>query len=91
MFNLQQEISKQQCKIVKLKIERHFRNKHTAFAEKYLAGDVRKKAILELLQKAEQSKCTFKKWIKSSNSITAASFVAALEIVRREKPFTDGK
>ena len=48
-----------------------------------------KERFLELLRKAEQSKYTFKKWTKSVNSTTAASFVAAQEIVRRGKPFTD--
>ena len=75
----------------KSNVERHFHSKHEAFAEKYPAGDARKRAISELVRKAEQSKHTFKKWIKSPNSTTAASFVAAQEIVRRGKPFTDGE
>ncbi len=37
----------------KCNIERHFQKKHTAFAEKYPAGDERKGAISELLGKAE--------------------------------------
>lgn len=75
----------------KSNVERYFQNKHTAFAEKYHAGGERKRAISELLRKAEQSKSTFSKWIKSPNSTTAASFVAAQEIARRGKPFTDGE
>jgi hypothetical protein len=75
----------------KCNVERHFQNKHSAFAEKYQAGDERKRAISELLRKCEQSKITFKKWIKSPNSTTAASFAAAQEIVRCGKPFTDGE
>lgn len=75
----------------KCNVERHFKNKHSAFAEKYPTEDERKRAISELQRKAEQSKHTFKKWITSPKSTTAASFVAAQEIVRRGKPFTDGE
>lgn len=75
----------------KCNVERHFKNKHSAFAEKYPTEDERKRAISELQRKAEQSKHTFKKWITSPQSTTAASFVAAQEIVRRGKPFTDGE
>lgn len=41
----------------KCNVEIHFENKYTAFAERYSAEDERKRA--------EQSKCTFKNWIKS--------------------------
>lgn len=43
----------------------------------------------ELKWKVEKSKLSIKKWIISSQS--AASFVAAQEIVRRGKLFTDGE
>ena len=45
----------------------------------------------ELMRKADLSKNHFKKWMKSANSSTYASFVAAQEIVRRGKPLTDGE
>ncbi|XP_039186129.1 general transcription factor II-I repeat domain-containing protein 2-like [Crotalus tigris] len=77
----------------KSNVARHFQNKHTAFAEKYPDGDERKKAVLELMQKADLkvdlSKNHFKK-MNSAHSTTYASFVAAQEIVRHGKPFTDG-
>lgn len=73
----------------KCNVERRFQTKHSVFAEKYLTEDERKRAISELQRKAEQSKHTFKKWITSPQS--AASFVAAQEIVRRGKLFTDGE
>ena len=41
------------------------------------------------MRKADLSKNHFKKWMKSANSSTYASFVAAQEIVRHGKPFTD--
>ena len=75
----------------KCNIERHFQNKHLAFAEKYSTEDERKRAISELLRKAEERKLSFKKWISSPQSTSTASFVAALEIVKRGKPFTDGE
>uniref|UniRef100_A0A8D2J826 Uncharacterized protein n=1 Tax=Varanus komodoensis TaxID=61221 RepID=A0A8D2J826_VARKO len=74
----------------KSNVARHFQNKHTAFAEKYPDGDERKKAISELMQKADLSKNHFKKCIKPANSTTYATFVAAQEIDRHGKPFTDG-
>ncbi|KAM3848390.1 general transcription factor II-I repeat domain-containing protein 2-like [Vipera latastei] len=74
----------------KWNVARHFQNKHTAFAEKYPEGDERKKAVSELMQKVDLSKNSFK-WVKPANSTTYASFVAAQEIVRHEKPFTDGE
>lgn len=72
-------------------VSRHFQNKHKAFAQKYPDGDERKKAVSELMRKADQSKNHFKKWMKSANSTTYASFVAAQEIVRHGKLFTDGE
>ncbi|CAL9687262.1 unnamed protein product [Knipowitschia caucasica] len=42
------------------------------------------------MRKADLTRNHFKKWVKSANSITYASFVAAQEIVRHGKPFTDG-
>ena len=71
-------------------VARHFNNTHRAFAEKYPEGEERKKAVSELMRKADLTKNHFKKWVKSANSITYASFVAAQEIVRHGKPFTDG-
>ncbi|OCU00129.1 hypothetical protein XELAEV_18005914mg [Xenopus laevis] len=71
--------------------ERHFQNKHLAFSKTYPTKDEQKRAISELLRRVEQRKHTFKKWINSPNSTTAASFVATHEIVRRGKPFTDGE
>ena len=56
-----------------------------------LNGDERKKAVSELMRKADLSKNHFKKWMKSANSSTYASFVAAQEIVRHGKPFADGE
>ncbi|XP_069792326.1 general transcription factor II-I repeat domain-containing protein 2A-like [Narcine bancroftii] len=50
-----------------------------------------KRAVLELLRKADQSKITLKKWMKSTNSSTSAHFVAAQEIARHGKQFTDGE
>ncbi|CAK6450535.1 unnamed protein product [Pipistrellus nathusii] len=61
----------------KLNVARHFQNKHTAFAEKYPDGDERRKAVAELMRKVDKSKNNFKKWVKSANSTTYASFVAA--------------
>ena len=72
-------------------VARHFHNKHTAFAEKYPEGEERKQAVSELKRKADLTKNQFKKWMKSTNSTTHASFVAAQEIVKRGKPFTDGE
>ncbi|XP_077778793.1 uncharacterized protein LOC144326214 isoform X1 [Podarcis muralis] len=69
----------------KSNIARHFQNKHTAFAEKYPDGDERrKKAIAELMRKVDRSKNNFKNWVKSANSTTYASFVAAQEIVKHD-------
>ena len=75
----------------KSNVERYFQNKHLSFAQKYSEGDARKKAVLELMRNADQSKQQFSKWIKSANSTTYASFVAAQEIVKHGKPFTDGE
>ncbi|XP_039204227.1 uncharacterized protein LOC120310168 isoform X17 [Crotalus tigris] len=75
----------------KSNVARHFQKKHTAFAEKYPDGDERKKAISELMQMVDLSKNHFKECVKSANSTTYASFVAAQEIVRHGKPFTDGE
>lgn len=47
------------------------------------------KAISELQRKAEQNRQTLKRWVKSTNSTTIGSFVAAHEIARHGKPFTD--
>lgn len=59
----------------KSNVERHFQTKK-AFAEIYPAGDERKRAVSELLWKADQSKSALKRWVKSTNSSTSASFVA---------------
>ena len=59
----------------KYNVERHFQ-KHTTFAEKYLAGEARRGAVSELMKRAEQSKSSFEKWMTSPNSTTATSFVA---------------
>ncbi|XP_059835935.1 general transcription factor II-I repeat domain-containing protein 2A-like [Hypanus sabinus] len=75
----------------KSKVARHFQNKHAAFAQKYLDGDERKKAVSELMRKVDLSKNYFKKWMKSGKSTTYASFVSAQEIVRHGKQFTDGE
>ncbi|XP_066471497.1 protein FAM200C-like isoform X2 [Tiliqua scincoides] len=75
----------------KSNVERHFQNKHIAFAEKYPDGEERKKAVAELMRKADRSKKHFKKRVKSANSTTYASFVATQEMVRHGKPFTDGE
>uniref|UniRef100_A0A8C9ZDY1 SPIN-DOC-like zinc-finger domain-containing protein n=1 Tax=Sander lucioperca TaxID=283035 RepID=A0A8C9ZDY1_SANLU len=73
----------------KSNVARHFQNKHAA--QKYPDGDERKKAVSELMRKVDLSKNHFKKWMKSANTSTYASFVAAQEIVRHGKPFTDGE
>ena len=43
------------------------------------------------MRKVELSQNNYKKWMKSANSTTYASFVAAQEVVRLWKPFTDGE
>ena len=73
----------------KSNVERHFLNKHNVFAEKYPAGDQRKKVVLELRRRANQSKTFCSK--SSSTSSTSASFIAAREIACHGKPFTDGE
>lgn len=75
----------------KSNVARHFQNKHTAFAQKYPDGDESKRVISELMRKADQSKNYFMKWMKSTNSTTYASFLAAQEIVRHGKLLTDGE
>ena len=72
-------------------VARHFNNTHKAFAEKYPEGKKRKKAVKKLMRKADLMKNQFKKWLKSANSTTYTSFVAAQEIVRHGKLFTDGE
>lgn len=52
----------------KYNVERRFQDKQTAFAGIYQAGDETQRVILKLLRKAEQSKHTFKKWMKPPNS-----------------------
>ena len=74
----------------KSNLERHFQGRHAKFATDYPVGTERKSAIAVLLDKLEESKGRFKKWIASPNSTTAASFVATREIIKRGKPFTDG-
>ena len=68
----------------KSNVERHFQNKHLSFVQKYSDGYARKKAVLELMQNVDRSKQQFSNWIKSANSTTYASFVAAQEIVKSE-------
>lgn len=75
----------------KSNVARLFHNKFAAFPQKYSDGVERKKAVSELMLKADLSKNNFNKWMKSANSSTYASFVAAQEIVRYRKPFTDGE
>ena len=43
------------------------------------------------MRKADLTMNQFKKWLKSANSTTYASFVASQKIVRHGKPFTDGE
>ena len=74
----------------KSNVERHFQGRHATFAAEYPVGSERKSAIALLLEKLEERKARFKKWIASPNSTTAASFVATREIIKRGKPFTDG-
>lgn len=74
----------------KSNVERHFQGRHATFAAEYPVGSERKSAIALLLEKLEERKNRFKKWIASPNSTTAASFVATREIIKRGKPFTDG-
>ncbi|XP_059819303.1 general transcription factor II-I repeat domain-containing protein 2-like [Hypanus sabinus] len=75
----------------KSNVARHFQNKHAAFAQKYPDGDERKKAVSELMRKVDLSKNHFQKWMKSGKSTTYASYIAAQEIVRHGKQFTDGE
>ncbi|XP_072893486.1 general transcription factor II-I repeat domain-containing protein 2-like [Hemitrygon akajei] len=75
----------------KSNVARHFQNTHAAFAQKYPDGDEREKDVSELMRKVDLSKNHFKKWMKSGKSTTYASFVAAQEIVRHGKQFTDGE
>lgn len=75
----------------KSNVERHFQLRHAKFADDYPVGTERKSAIAVLVEKFEGRKNSFKKWITSPNSTAAASFVAAREIVKRGKPFTDGE
>ena len=56
-------------------VARHFNNTHKAFSEKYPEGEERKKAVKELMWNADLTKNQFKKWLKSANSTTYASFV----------------
>ena len=72
-------------------VARQFNNTHKAFAEKYPEGEERKKAVKELMRKADLMKNQFKKWLKSANSTIYASFDATQEIVRHRKPFTYGE
>ena len=72
-------------------VARHFDNTHKVFAKKYPEGEERKKTVKELMRKADLTKNQFMKWLKSVNSTTYASFVAAQEIIRHGKPFTDGE
>ena len=57
-------------------VERHFQGRHATFAAEYPVGSERKSAIALLLEKLDERKDGFKKWIASPNSTTAASFVA---------------
>lgn len=43
------------------------------------------------MRKVDVSRSQFKKWIKTANPTTCASFVAAQEIVKHGRPFTDGE
>lgn len=43
------------------------------------------------MQKVDLRNIQFKKWMKSADPTTYASFVAAQEIVRHRDPFTDGE
>ena len=74
----------------KSNLERHFQGRHAKFAANYPFGSERKSAITVLLEKLEERKGRFKKWIASPNSTTAASFVATREIIKYGKPFMDG-
>lgn len=74
----------------KSNLERRFQGRHAKFAADHPVGSERKSAIAVLLEKLEDCKHRFKKWIAPPNSTTAASFVAAQEIIKRGKPFTDG-
>ena len=75
----------------KSNLERHFQLKHAKFAAEHPVGTERKSAIAVLVEKLEDRKNSLKKWIAPPNSTTAASFVAAREIIKRGKPFTDGE
>ncbi|XP_060788258.1 general transcription factor II-I repeat domain-containing protein 2-like [Neoarius graeffei] len=75
----------------KSNLERHFQLKHAKFAADRPVGTERKGAIAMLVEKFEGRENSFKKWITSPNSTTTASFVAAREIIRCGKPFTDGE
>ena len=72
----------------KSNVERHFQTKHTAFAKKNIQLEMKEK---EQFRKADQSTSTLKRWEKYANLNTSASFVAAQEIARHRRPFTDGQ
>lgn len=72
-------------------VRRHFQNKHTNFANMYPSGEARTKAVEELKCVALKTQNIFTKWLKSSDSTTAASFVISHEITKRGKPFSDGE
>lgn len=50
-----------------------------------------KRQKVELQRKVNQSKCSFSKCLKSSRNTTITSFVAAREMVKQGKPFTDSE
>ena len=55
----------------KSNLERHFQEKHAKFAADYPVGSERKSAMAVLLQKLEERKGTFKKWIAQAVSLIA--------------------
>lgn len=75
----------------KSNVKRHFETHHAAFAAKYPVGESRKKACAELQRKLHVGQQQMQTWTDTTGSTNAASFAAALGIVRHGKPFTDGE
>lgn len=71
-------------------IKGHFHTRHPTFAWKDPAGDSRKKACQELVGRAQARQQQLCVWTQQGDW-NWARFAAALAIVRKAKPFTDGE
>ncbi|XP_065664734.1 general transcription factor II-I repeat domain-containing protein 2B-like [Hydra vulgaris] len=70
-------------------VERHFEGKHKEFAQNYLEGECRKKAINELQRKQLIQQNCFSNYIHSGSTTTEASFALSFQIAKAGKPFTN--